>query len=188
MDKQISRIKCQTCKKAGQSLLMQTQNYYFVGGDDQLTVLDTQFEAVIARIEFEGCTKGLCVSRDGKNVFLQADNKIYQWKVGINDLDEIEELKNSKKLFKSPTDSTKLYSGLSDKTFKEVIYNSAGSWKTTRQLRCKEQVTKIAINDDDTIAYVCCGAQNLYRIELEEFKISDDMVDNLTGVCHDLMI
>ena len=29
-----------------------------------------------------------------------------------------------------------------------------------RHLRCKEQVTKIAVNEDDTIAYVCCGAQN----------------------------
>ena len=43
---------------------MSTDSYYFIGGDDQLTVLDTQFEAVIARINFEGCTKGICMSRD----------------------------------------------------------------------------------------------------------------------------
>ena len=57
-----------------------------------------------------------------------------------------------------------------------------------RHLRCKEQVTKIAVNEDDTIAYVCCGAQNLYKINLGDFTIGEEMVENLTGVCHNLLI
>ena len=107
---------------------MSTDSYYFIGGDDQLTVLDTQFEAVIARINFEGCTKGICMSRDKRNIFLQADHKIYQWKVGIDSHDEVDQMKNSKKLFKSPSVENKVYTGLSDKSFKEVIYTGDSSW------------------------------------------------------------
>lgn len=129
------------------------------------------------------------MSKDMKNILLQADEKIYQWKVGIDDMDEVDEFKNCKKLFKSPSVDSKLYTGSTDKTFKEVMYDGAdASWSTLRQLRCKEQVTKIAVNDDDTIAYVCCGAQNLYRINLQDFTIGDEMVENLTGVCHNLLI
>lgn len=73
-------------------------------------------------------------------------------------MDEVDEFRNSKKLFKSPSVNNKIYLGLSDKSFKEVTHDGTQTWSTQRQLRCKEQVTKIAVNEDDTIAYVCCGA------------------------------
>lgn len=169
-------------------MVSSAKDYYFVGGDNQLTVIDTEFAAVIARLNFEGSVKGICMSSDEKSLVVQADNKIYQWEVGIDDLNAIDELRNNKKLFKSPSVDNKLYTGSTDKSFKEVVLNSDETVNVGRSFKCPEQVVKIAVNDNDTVAYLCCGAQNLYKFNLVDFKIEGDMVENLTGVCHNLLI
>ena len=70
----------------------------------------------------------------------------------------------------------------------EVVFNADGSCSVLRDFRCPEQVTKIAINYDDSIAYICCGAQNLYKVNLKDFKLEEEMIENLTGICHNMII
>lgn len=119
---------------------------------------------------------------------VQAGDKIYRWEIGVDDLDEVDELRNSKKICTSPSATDRLYAGTTDKKFKELSLREDESCTVLRSFKCPEQVTKIAVNEDDTIAYLCCGAQNLYKANLVDFKIEENMVENLTGVCHNLII
>ena len=103
-------------------------------------------------------------------------------------MDEVPELVSSKRICNSPSVSNKLYVCITDKKLKEVIFNSDDTCSVLRETQCPEVVTKMAVNQDDTIAYLCCGAQNLYKINLKDFKLQEEMVENLTGFCHDMII
>lgn len=187
LDKQISQITCQECK-LGQSVCYQSEHFYFIGGDNSLTVLDTQQEVVIARLKFEGSVKGICMSVDKKSLVVQADDKIFTWDVGLDERDIIEEFRDAKRMLLSPSIPGKIYAGTMDKNFKEVHQYPDQKCKTKNSFKCEEMVTRIAVNSDDTIAYICCGAQNLYKFNIKEFKTENEKVADLVGNCHDMII
>lgn len=183
--KEVKSIMTTKCED-GSCILEDIGDYYLIGCNAEITVMDKKYYEVVARLKVAGSVKGMCCDKDLRFLYVQSGHSIVRYSLEPKCHEEVKKLEGIKHFKQSPWDENILFTVTQEGFVHKLSIKD--DFKILQSKKCDLSVCRIAVNKTAKIAFVILGLAELYKFNLQTFEIQGELIDSMEGACQNIFI